>query len=244
MKISKRHILSPLLILFFGYILFSIHEEVRQRTIDDFNSQQLTLAKQAAKGIENFFTRTYLNLRYLASIDDVVLSNKQGKKLLNNFYHINSDKIKAVTLVSAKGRIVYTAPFNSKAIGTDISYQNHVQAVIHTQKPIVSDVFSAVQGYKAVAFHVPILVDDDYLGSLAVLIPFDSLTDEYLKQIKIGKSGHAWLISQQGTELFCPLPGHVGKKVSETLSDHYEISGMVEKMRQGKSGNDHYSSIR
>ncbi len=96
MKIRKRHILLPFLVIFFGFILFSIYEEVKQKTIDEFHAQQLILAKQAAKGIETFFRHYYLELTYLSSIDDVVLSNQQGKKLLTTFFNNNSERINAI----------------------------------------------------------------------------------------------------------------------------------------------------
>ena len=236
MKIRKRHILLPFLVIFFGFILFSIYEEVKQKTIDEFHAQQLILAKQAAKGIETFFRHYYLELTYLSSIDDVVLSNQQGKKLLTTFFNNNSERINAITLVNAEGRIIYTAPYNAKAIGADISYQNHVKTIMNKHIPVISDVFTAVQGYSAVAYHVPILRDNVYQGSLAVLIPFDNITKDYLESIKIGKSGYAWVISQKGVELYCPIPGHVGKIIFETSSKDPSLLNMAEKMRQRKSG--------
>ncbi|MFH2129246.1 MAG: histidine kinase dimerization/phosphoacceptor domain -containing protein [bacterium] len=241
-KIRKRHVLLPLVIGFFVYLLFSVYEEVKQRTIDDFNAQQMILAKQAAKGIQSFFRHNYLALTYLAGIDAVVLANRQGNDLLTSFYSSHSDNIKAITLTSAAGKIIHTVPFNLKAIGTDISYQAHVQAIMRTHKPVISDVFMAVQGYQAVAYHVPLLKDGVYQGSLAILIPFNSLAREHLMNIRIGKSGHAWVISEQGVELFCPIPGHSGKLIEETTGDHPAIAGMAERMMQGNSGMAQYRS--
>lgn len=240
MKLKKRYILLPFLILFFVYMMFSIHREVRRRTIADFNAQQMILAKQAARGIETFFRDIFLEITYLARIDDVVQATLSGRNLLSTYYQINSSRIKAVTLTSAEGRIVYTEPHNPGAIGADISGQAHVQEVIKTHQPVVSDVFLAVQGYQAVAYHIPITRNSEYLGSLAVLIPFYGLTNEYLENIRIGKSGHAWVISQNEVELYCQEPDHVGKSVAETSREHPDISGMAGRMRLGSEGAAQY----
>ena len=221
-------------------MLFSIYEEVKQKTIDDFNSQQLILAKQAARGIENYFKHFFLELTYLTSFNDVILSNQREEKILDEFYNINSDRINAITLVNAAGKIVYTVPLDSSVIGADISHQNHVQTIMRTHKPVISDVFMAVQGYKAVAYHIPIIKDKVYQGSLAVLIPFDRLTNESLTNIKISQSGYAWVISEKGIELFCQVPEHVGKTVNENLSESPGLLAMTEKMKQGKSGVSQY----
>ncbi|MBT4286017.1 MAG: PAS domain S-box protein [Deltaproteobacteria bacterium] len=233
---GKRHIILLFIVFFFGYMLFSIYEEVKHKTIDEFNSQQLILAKQAARGIENYFKHFFLELTYLTSFNDVILSNQRGRKILTDFYKINSDQINAITHVNAAGKIIYTVPSNSNAIGVDISHQNHVQTIIKTHKPVISDVFMAVQGYNAVAYHVPIIENEVYQGSLAVLIPFDRLTNESLANIKIRKSGYAWVISKKGIELFCPISSHVGTTVAENLNEFPGLLAMAEKMKQGKNG--------
>jgi two-component system, cell cycle sensor histidine kinase and response regulator CckA len=241
--IRKRHILLPLITFIFGYMLFSVHEEVKQKTIDDFNGQQMILAKQAAKGIENYFKNYFQALTYLASFDDVILANQRGKKIISDFYNINSSKLNAITLVSNEGKIIYTVPFNAKAIGANISQQSHVKTAIKTQKPVISDVFTAVQGYQAVAYYVPIIKNKIYLGNLAILIPFDKLVSENLTNIKIGKSGYGRVISQKGIELFCPIPGHVGKTVNENSSEFPGLLAMAKEMMQGKSGVAQYRDI-
>lgn len=240
MMTRKKLILLPVFTLIFAYMLFSAHEEVKQKTIDDFNNQQMILAKQAAKNIESYFKNYFYELTYLASIGNMDLSSQRGKELLSNFYTINSDKINAITLVSEKGKIIYTIPFNPKAIGADISSQNHVKMAMKTHQPVISDVFTAVQGYQAVAYYVPIIKDKVYRGNLAVLIPFDKLASENLMNIKIGKSGFAWVISKNGIEIFCPIPGHVGKTVKENARDYIGLLALAEKMQEGKSGVGQY----
>jgi len=240
MGIKKRYVILPVLMVLFGYMLYSVYVEVRLKTIAEFNTQQMIFAKQATRGIEDFFDHCFHQLTSLSGISNIASFNDQGKNLMQSFHAANSHNIRAVTRVDADGRIIYTVPFNKKAIGADISYQDHVRTIMETHQPVVSDVFMAVQGYKAVAYHVPILEEGTYQGSLAVLIPFDILAKEYLENIKIGDGGYAWMISQKGVELYCPIPGHVGKTVFATSGKFPSAISMAEKMMKGKQGTATY----
>ena len=50
---------------------------------------------------------------------------------------------------------------------------------------------------------------------LPVLIPIDKLGKIYLDKIKIKGTGKAWLLSENGIELYCPVNGHTGKSFLE-----------------------------
>ena len=121
-------------------------------------------------------------------------------------------------------------------IGRDISYQNHVQEVMRTRKPAISDVFTAVQGYQTVALHVPVFGDGIYRGTIAITVDFQSLARRYLEVIKIGKTGYAWVVSRDGTELYCSVPGHTGKSIYINYKDFPSILAMVGEMLKGHQG--------
>jgi len=55
MQLKRRYLLLPLLFLILGYMVFSVYNDVRNRTTAEFNAQQMLLAKQAAKGIWSLF---------------------------------------------------------------------------------------------------------------------------------------------------------------------------------------------
>jgi len=236
MGIKKIYILLSLIILLPGSLLYSFYDALKERTISDFNTRQMILAEQAAQSIEKYFRYYFLDLSYLSEISYIVSINSQGKELLDTYLKTHSHEIRAVTRVSENGRILYTAPPNEMAIGTDISYQDHIQTLIKTQKSVISDVFQTVQGYSAVAYHVPVYKDAKFNGSLGLLIPIHHLAKEFLKNIKIGEQGNAWVISEKGVELYCPVPDHVGKSFFKTFEKSPSILSMAEKMISGKQG--------
>ena len=241
MKFKTGFFLLPVLIGIFGYMLFSVYGEVKNKSIVEFNKQQLILAQQAATGIENFFNRLHQELSYLSKQGAIVSLNDQGKKWMQDFYKTRRDEIRAVTRVDAKGRIIYTIPFTPSVIGEDISSQEHIKTILQTHEPVVSDVFKSVQGHRALAYHVPVFENQIFQGTIAVLISFENLAKEYLENIRIGKNGYAWVLSEKGVELYCPVPGHTGNTVFETSSRFPSVISMAKKALEGQRGTGSYT---
>jgi hypothetical protein len=236
MRYKYRFFFLLLLIGICIYLFYSVYARVRAETIADFDARQMAHAKQAARGIENFFDNYRAFLTYLSQTDSVITMNNEGEALLRLFYDNNRQVIRGVTRTDARGRIVYTFPPNPQAIGADISGQEHVREVMRTHKPVVSDVFTLVQGYTGITFHVPVFKKKIYDGSLAIMILFDYITKKYLDEIRIGLDGHAWLISRKGVELYCPVPGHIGKTIQETSGRFPDVIAMAAEMMKGKEG--------
>ena len=239
MKYKFRFFIS---LFFFGtcaYLFYAGYDTVKKEMIRDLNVRQTAHAKQAAKGIESFFNH-YLNiLKFLSQIDSIIEMDDRGRDLMRIFYNNNINEIKGVTRVDANGRIMNTYPFDPKSIGVDISSQDHVREIMKTHKPVVSDVFEAVQGFRCIAFHVPVFRGESYEGSIGVLIPFDHISKNFLEDIQIGQDGYAWLLSPKGVELYCPVPGHIGKTVYETSGQFPGVLSMAEEMTQGRHGDHH-----
>ena len=224
-----------------GFLFRSFYEEAKQESIKNLNSQQLLHARQAAGGIEDFFDNWTKTLTVLSRSSHIKDMDATGKEYFENLYKENKDLIRAVTRVDARGRIIYTFPYNRSAIGQDISPQKHVREIMNTHRPIISDVYSAVQGYRAVALQVPVFKGKTYQGSIGVNVNFQSLAKRYLEVIKVGKTGYAWVTSRDGTELFCPVRGHVGNSVFENCKDSPSILTMAGDMLAGHEGIATYS---
>jgi two-component system, cell cycle sensor histidine kinase and response regulator CckA len=235
----KKNRLLLLLVFLMGLcalLIVSLYQEAKREAIDHLNVQQSLHAMQAARGIEDVFAHWTGILTVLSEMSHIVTLDQKGREAINGFYNANRDQIKGITRVDAKGRIIHTIPFDEKLIGRDISSQKHVQEVMRTHKPVVSDVFTAVQGYATVALHVPVFKEKIYQGTIAIVIDFQSLARRYVEVIKIGKTGYAWLISRDGTELYCPVPGHTGKSVFETCKDFPSLLAMTREMLKGQQG--------
>jgi two-component system, cell cycle sensor histidine kinase and response regulator CckA len=234
------------ILIFFIIALSTVYNNVKERTIEDLNNRQLVHAQQASRGIQDHMDYIIGTLEHFSRMKGIIDMDADGKGLMNAFQDFHKDEVKGITRVDAFGRILYTVPYNKDVIGMDISNQEHVREILKTHKLVISDVFTAVQGYRAVAVHVPVFKDAVFDGTIAFLISFDRLAQRHIENIQVGKSGYAWVISRKGTEIYCPVPGHIGRSVFDTCKDFPEIIAMARKMMQGKAGitTYHFNQVR
>ncbi|MHB8770933.1 MAG: hybrid sensor histidine kinase/response regulator [Syntrophales bacterium] len=232
--------LFALLLGFCVLLYVLLYEEAKQEAVRNLNVQQRFMARQAARGIEDFFATWTRNLTALAEMAAIAELDRTGRETIAHLYQTNREQIRGITRMGADGRIVFTSPAVPDLIGRDLSSQDHVREVMRTRKPVVSDVFRAVQGYDTIAIHVPVFRNGAFRGTIAVTIDFQSLARRYLETITIGKTGYAWVTSRDGTELYCPVPGHVGNSVFKTSMAFPSILAMAGEMLQGREGTTTY----
>lgn len=214
-------------------------EEAKQRGVAHLNDEQMIHARQAAHGIEEFFATWIDILTSLSKMDEIVTADAAGRRQMELFCNSHRQQIRSITRMDETGTILFTFPYTQSA-GSNISNQKHVQTILAEHRPVVSDVFKAVQGFDAVALHVPVFRGDEFKGSVAIVINFESLAKNYLEHIKIGKTGYAWVVSRDGTELYCPVPGHTGRAVFENGKDFPSIIAMANEMLKGNRGTTTY----
>jgi PAS domain S-box-containing protein len=233
-------LLACFLVVVAGFF-FLPYKIVRQNTLAGLNAQQSILARQAALGIEDFFTSYGKGLDHLASHPGMIRFDDEGRALMAEFFHANPTMVSAVTRIDAAGRILHTVPLQPQLHGVDLSSQPHNRLLIERHEQAVSSVFNTVQGYASIAYAVPVFDQGGYAGSLSLLIPFAALAEKYLSTITLGADGYAWLLNRDGVELYCPVPGHVGRTIYQTSSRFPSVLHMAEKMMAGEAGQATYS---
>ena len=236
LKSPSRYIVIPIIVVIFFLIFFTIYEDIRKKTINEFNNEQLQLAETASQGITSFFNNYQSDLAFLTTLNEIIDFSDKSKTLMANFYEDHKNIVKAITRVDAKGVILYTYPYDQSYIGQDISNQKHIQQVITEHKPVISDVFLTVQGYLAVALHVPVFKNKKFVGSIALLIPMNELGEFYLGKIENNKKGHAWLISENGIEIYCSIKRHTGKSFLENSLNNNATIDLFEQIKIENSG--------
>jgi PAS domain S-box-containing protein len=225
----------PVILAIFFYFFYSAYKDVKVRTLNEFNSQQFALAKQASTDIESFFIYYQRELLFLSQLNYVSELNDRGKTLLEAFYNNHSDQIETISVVDEKGILKFTFPNHKSVIGQNISNQKHVRAVIETHKSTVSDVFTSGSGY-AIAFHIPIFAENKYKGSIAILIPLEKLGKRFIENIRTGKTGYGWMISEDGIELFSPITSHIGKYAKETYNRYPSVVELIDRTLKETEG--------
>ncbi len=227
------------------YFFHLIYSGAKKRAIAELNQRQMIHARQAQTGIESYFNTITQFLTQLSLSKHIVDMDEQGKQELDFALLIQSESIKAITRMNAHGRIVHTTPLiDPQSIGRDISDLAHVQKILKTHSPVASEVFTAAQGFRTVALHVPVFESNEFRGTLAVLIDFMAISKRFLEGIRLGETGYAWMISQAGIELYCPVPGYTGNSVFVNRKAFPTILAMAEEMVKGKQGETTYTFDR
>jgi PAS domain S-box-containing protein len=224
-------------------LLYSAYNDVKRETINQLNIEQLTHAKQAANGIQLFFNDYDVLLSYLAKQRSVIDFNVNGENLATLFYNSHAPEIQAITRIDENGRIIFTVPNNPQYARKDISYQEHIQRILKTHQRVVSDIFETVQGYRSIAYYVPVFKDGLFKGGLAILVPFESLAKNYLRNIKVRQSGFAWTVSQKGVVIYSPFTEHNNKNAFKLFAKNPDLISVLNKATKGESGSGSYSWV-
>ncbi len=245
MNANRKTVFISLAIAIAGACVFifeGIYQEAKSAEIAKLDQQQMIYARQAARGIEEFFATWTGNLNALSQMSTVAAGGSEGEAVLKLFYETNRARIMEITRTDEKGVIRDDFP-DTHALGLDISYRQHIIALIRERKPVISEVFRTIDGMDAIALHVPVVQGTEFKGSVAILVDFKSLARRYLDVIKVGQTGYAWVISEAGTILFTPVPGFIGKSILES-NENPSSGALVHAMLQGREGSAEYISQR
>lgn len=233
----RKYIAYLVLFISVGYfLLYLTYNNVKDEMIESQNARQMIHAKQAAKAIESFFNNHIAVLRTMAKNEHIVAIDEYGKRMMRDYYSTYPEEISIITRIDSEGRILYPEPYDPKVIHQIVTKIDDFREVKRTHQIVVSDVFTNMRGFKTIIVHVPVFKRGAFDGSLALLFPFDLIARRYVEDIRIGQGGYAWIISKNGIELSCPVPGHVGNSVFDNCRDFPDIIAMAKKMTQGEQG--------
>ncbi|QAR32451.1 sensor histidine kinase [Geovibrio thiophilus] len=221
--------------------LYVSYAEVRKKSLEKLGERQMLLAKQAVTGIEEFFN-SYTNMfMQYALAPEMVNFNNEGKRLIRTLYVFNKKQFRAVTRYDENGIILYTFPQRPELVGTSIADQEHVKLMLKLREPLLSDVFTALQGYRTVALNVPVYDGSVFKGVLAALVDFEYVASKYIGSISIGESGYAWMIDKEANLLFSPAHGKNLINVKFEAEKYPDSRELGDKMLMGETGFSEYT---
>lgn len=234
---KKRYwIVSVLILLGICAYLFNYFYQVeRKRKIEEILGHQKIHARQAAQSFTGLFDKWNSVLYHMATDENIITLNKAGRTQMAQLMGLLRNEIQGVTRTDSSGKIVFTVP-DTSIVGADISYQKHVKKILTDNKPSVSEVFTTVQGFPAVVIHYPIFKNHQFVGTVALLLDFEKIARGILDEIKLGKTGTAWMVSKEGVELYCQVTSHIGKSIKETFTDCPSYLPMIDSMLAGDEG--------
>jgi len=243
-------------------------KKVREVVINDFNQQQLVLARHAASQIENSLNTLKRELLLLSLSPSIQYFEKvfMDKRMAIAFSSIKEEGTLEVKYIERSGKNVYLV--NRRGYQTmhpypdDMDYLNWAKDANNKGNILITGVSSGIQG-DAVShitkMMVPVWqvsVDEKHpvatnLFSGVMMFNVDTtvLIKKITRGIKSGKTGYAWVMDNKGTFLYHPEEEFIGKNAFEARKEKKPTISFArineiqkEMMLKGKEGTSWYIS--
>jgi PAS domain S-box-containing protein len=243
-------------------------KKVREVIINDFNQQQLVLARHAASQIENSLNTLKRELLLLSLSPSIQYFEKvfMDKRMAIAFSSIKEEGALEVKYIERSGKNVYLV--NRRGYQTmhpypdDMDYLNWAKDANNKGNILITGVSSGIHGdavshiTKMVVPVWQVSVDEKHtvatnLFSGVMMFNVDTtvLIKKITRGIKSGKTGYAWVIDNKGTFLYHPEEEFIGKNAFEARKEKKPTISFArineiqkEMMLKGKEGTSWYIS--
>ncbi|MCI0469898.1 MAG: cache domain-containing protein, partial [Nitrospirae bacterium] len=244
-------------------------KKVREVVINDFNEQQLVLARHAASQIENSLDslKRELSLLSLSPSIQYVEAVSLGKRMEIAFSRVKDEGALEIRFIEYRNMKMYSvgsggyrvmqSPHEDKEymkwalpkknqgniLMTDVvplEYKNGLQKLtVRMVMPV----------WQVSVDEAHLLPTNKFSGALIFVIDATSLLDKITKGIKSGKTGYAWVMDNRGVFLYHPEKEFIGKNAFEARKEKKPTISFArineiqkEKMLKGKEGKSWYVS--
>ncbi|MBU1101392.1 MAG: PAS domain-containing protein [Bacteroidetes bacterium] len=240
MKIKKYLFVAllPVIIgtLFTYYFYLRAEENAFELILD---VKRVTL-EQIANSITAQFKFVHYDLQDLSQRKGIIELSEAGKEDIDLFYKTHDSVFVSLTRIDRDGYIAYSTP-NKNVVGLYVGDQPHNKEVLKKHIPILSDVFTAVQGFKTLAFAYPVFKDGVFDGTITILLPISKLAALLLQTTNLPAYGHSILLTEGGIEIYCTFDEeHIGESILSTAIGDDSFLETIDDMLQGNSGLAYY----
>ncbi len=223
----KQIILAILLITAVTF-LYDGYKRTRRVALENYSEQQRIYADQIINGVRFRFDLIRNVLELWSNTSEIRHMSEETQGSMERLLEAHGSYISGISRLDENGIIRYTVPLYEGTVGADISYQAHIQKLLETRTAVMSDAFLTVQGYWAIAYHVPCFdKEGGFRGSLAFLVPFREMFRELFTQLLPEKDIVPLVLDSQGQILYSPLEEHEGRHYTDALSDYEGLLGLI-----------------
>jgi len=215
-------------------ILFFVYRNFQAEKTKAFQNEAFYSAKIYSELIQSHIVRLKEKLLQVAISPSIVNLDPSGQSMLIDLYdfHKEKDFVRAISFISPDLQTLFSVPWDLAA-ETDASAQKHLQNVTREKRPLVSNPFAVSEGFKVVALSIPVFRNEEYAGSISMLIDFDALSKAYLGKVQVRGVGKTWMIDSDGHEML--LPGYSEKISMVSLKTELRTS-LLKQMKDDREG--------
>lgn len=249
MKISSRDVLISLacvvLIIFLAFLGRESYIETRYVIQEQFNEQQLMLAKQTAYGIEDFLDERVLLVE--------MLSEEGGAMDLEGFQSTfgticeNTEGFYGIEFIDSNGIVVTGYPLSETPIGYDLYDENRSKIfdfVRDNKRTSITDPVSLFEGGMASFVWVPVYNEGEFRGAILAIIELSTISERFLQPIRTDDAGDVYIIDDNGLVVYDNNESKIGRGYEAIFNCTEEpcsnVSPLVKAQMSGESGTIYY----
>lgn len=232
--LKQRELLTPTVFILSLLVVLSLiiilgqffHQSLQDEMAEQFNKQQLLLAREVALNIESFVDHVYRNIKVISQlpqVDRIHLLPASRSVAESISFSLQNEALITIRVIDKNGILL----FDSSSPGrerVDLSRTDYFQQarVLPRNEKLITDLMelhSPSEETKEFIVAIPIYVQTgrslhEFSGVVLAVLSMNGITRKYLSPIKSGQSGYAWMMDSEGTLLYHPTqPSMVGKNL-------------------------------
>jgi len=245
-KDHKYNLLTILAICIFAIALIIFlgsrsNEEVQNIVQEQFNEQQLLLARQSTDGIEEFLNQKTTIIEILAN----EISDKPPDEVVTSFVNVYNETtdIHVIEFVNESGIVTLGYPEKNSPLGYDI-YENNQEGAFErardNKETYISSPIFLLEGGMGVFIWTPVYRADEFKGVVLVIIRISDISERFLKSCE---SPHEiYMIDRRGTILYDSSNRYLwGRNYLEKLGDESPyLQQILHHQMNGSEGTGYY----
>ncbi len=196
----------------------SFQHTLQMDMAEQFNKQQLLLARSEASNIKAYISRVKEEMFSIAQLVSLFrVNNESLYKFLTQFFLRDLGKVKlGIKYLDSEGKTIFTEGL--------VAFERRANKFIPTNREIIdmakrscpSDL-QIHQNAQRINIIIPVCRFNSLIGAIITSIDIQDLAREFLGPIKSGSRGYAWLMDGQGSLLYHPSqPDMVGRNLYKT----------------------------
>ena len=231
------------------------HREIERLATEQFNQQQLILARSAAISIEHFIADIEDDVLALSKLP-VVQKMEYGILRPMGVLYNGIPPLTSSRRIDKNGILRYIYPFEDwrkELVGRDYSQETYFQRVKETGEVVISSFVINEVGQKRIRIIGPVYIEDEggkkeFNGVIICSFDPEILNALYISSIMSGKTGYAWLLNEEGICLAHYEKEFVGKdsfkvRLETNPKLSYDLINKIQhQMMAGQEGVDRYVS--
>lgn len=146
--------------------------------------------------------------------------------------------------IDASGVILTNRPeHNRKYEGKDIGDQKHIKLLIGTKRPVMSDLFKAVEGYHAVEFGWPVFdKKGTFIGAVSAIVKPREFLEGIIEPKLSWDAFTIWVLQTDGVALFSKDRSIEGEDLDDVVSytKNFQYKPLLDRIEKEDSGSMRY----